>query len=76
MKKLIEKIQEKIDRYVVKRFQALAPSSIVQALYKRQAIDQLQLTEKIINVKKGKRRYTLIVCKDRNLQTIFNIGRH
>ena len=76
MKKLIHRIQERIDRYVVKRFQALAPKVIIQQLYKRNATGDLLLTEKIINVKKGRRRYTLIVVKDRNLQTVFNIGRH
>ena len=76
MKKLIDNIKSRIDRYVVQRFQALAPKAIIQDLYKRIATGDLVLTEKVINVKKGRRRYTLIIAKDRNLQTVFNIGRH
>ncbi len=76
MKKLIEKIRKIFDPYVMKRFALLAPKALIQQLYKRQATADLELTERIINVKKGKRKYTLLILKDKNLQTRFNLGRH
>lgn len=80
MKKLYRKvadyIQSKIDKYVIRRFQQLMPTALITALYKIIATNNLTLTEKIIEVKKGKIRYTLLVIKDKDCQTIFNLGRH
>ena len=76
MKKLIKFIQQKIDKYVIKRFQALMPKEIITALYRKIAERDLQITTKIIEIKKGEIRYTLLIIKDKNLQTVFNLGRH
>ncbi len=65
-----------IDNYVIKRFQKLMPKALITNLYQQIAKADLMLEEKIINVKKGRRRYTLLIMKDRNLQTKFWLGRH
>ena len=75
MKKLSKWIQTKIDAYVIKRFKALLPKNLITELYRKIAKNDLQLDIKEVNVKKGKRRYTLLVVKDRNCKTVFNIGR-
>ena len=55
----------------------LASPDIITDMYKKIAMDNLKIAEKQVNVKKGDRRYyTLLIFKDSNLQTIFNIGRH
>jgi hypothetical protein len=80
MKKFIKTvkdyIQSKIDKYVVKRFQQIFPKELIRSLYRRIAEDELQITTKEIEVKKGKIRYTLLVIKDKGLKTVFNLGRH
>ena len=69
-------IQAKIDKYVVKRFQEILPKELVKSLYRSIAEKELQITTKIVDVKKGKIKYILMIVKDKNLQTIFNLGRH
>lgn len=69
MKKLIK-------TYVVKRFTQLLPKKLIKSLYRMVVDGELQITTKVIGVKKGKIKYTLLVIKDRNLETVFNLGRH
>ena len=69
-------IQAKIDKYVVKRFQEILPKELIKSLYRSIAESDLQITTKIIDVKKGKVRYTLLIIKDKALKTRFNLGRH
>jgi len=80
MKTLIKKIknwiQIKIDKYVIKRFQILMPKTLIKSLYRMIVEDELQITTKVIDVKKGKIKYTLIIVEDRNGKTRFNLGRH
>ena len=76
MKKLINWIQSKIDKYVIKRFQQLMPKELIRQLYKIVAEGDLQISVKEIEVKKGKIKYTLLIVKDKNLKTVFNLGRH
>lgn len=76
MKKIIIWIQNKIDKYVIARFQKLMPKEIIRSLYRIVAEGDLEITTKVVEVKKGKIRYTLVITKDKNLKTIFNIGRH
>jgi transposase len=80
MKKIIKNVrdyvQAKIDKYVVKRFVEILPKELIKSLYRQIAENELQITTKIVEVKKGKIRYTLMVVKDKNLQTVFNLGRH
>ena len=80
MKKLIKTIadyiQAKIDKYVIKRFEQLMPKELITKLYRIVGVWDLQITTKEVSVKKGKMRYTLFVAKDRDLKTVFNLGRH
>lgn len=39
-------------------------------------MDTLGIATKEVRVKKGKRRYTLLIAKDGNNETVFNLGRH
>ena len=75
MKKLIEKIQNYIDKYVIKRFSKLAPKKIIEALYRNQQIGDLKLTSREISVKKGKRKYTLLIIETQKGFHKFNLGR-
>ncbi len=54
----------------------LATPEIVEKMYKKQAKNNLAIDTKIVNVKKGKIRYRLLIAKDKNLKTVFNLGRH
>ena len=46
-------------------------------LYLKIARKDLLVEERQVNVKKGKRRYTLFISKEPNgLETVFNLGRH
>ena len=76
MKNMIKYFQEKIDKYVVRRFQQLMPKELIRAMYRKIAEGELSITTKTVEVKKGKIRYTLLIAKDKNLQTVFNLGRH
>jgi hypothetical protein len=76
IKNIRDYIQAKIDKYVIKRFQAIFPKELVKSLYRNIAEDELLITTKIVEVKKGKIRYTLVIVKDKNLKTVFNLGRH
>jgi len=75
MKNLIEKIRKYFDGYVIDRFKYLMPKQIITELYRQIATDDLKLITKEISVKKGKVRYTLLIVKDKNLQTRFNLGK-
>lgn len=68
--------QAKIDKYVIKRFATILPKPLIKSLYRQIAESDLQITTKEVQVKKGKRKYTLLVVKDKNLQTVFNLGRY
>ncbi len=80
MKKLIKTvmdyIQAKIDKYVIKRFQELLPKKLITSLYREIARKDLQITTKVVPVKKGKIRYTLVVIEDRGHKTVYNLGRY
>lgn len=80
MKKFIQTIkdyiQAKIDKYVIKRFKEILPRELIKSLYRSLAEDELQITTKIVDVKKGKIKYTFVIVKDHELKTIFNLGRH
>ena len=76
IKTVVDYIQSKIDKYVIKRFQELLPKELIKSPYRSIVEGELQITTKVIDVKKGKIRYTLIVIKDKDLKTIFNFGRH
>jgi len=69
-------IQSKIDKYVIKRFAEIMPKELIKSLYRHIAETELQITTKTDEVKKGKIKYTLLISKDKNLQTVFNLGRH
>jgi hypothetical protein len=46
-------------------------------LYLKIAKKELLVEDRQVNVKKGKRRYTLFISKEPNkLETVFNLGRH
>jgi hypothetical protein len=61
---------------MIKRFQKLMPEELITSLYRMIVKNNLQITTKVVNVKKGKIKYTLVIIKDRELKTVFNIGRH
>lgn len=48
----------------------------IKAMYKNIAEKELVLSTKLKPIKKGKDKYYIIVCKDKNLKTVFNINRH
>ena len=76
MKKIIVWIQAKIDKYVIKRFEQIMPKDLITALYRKVVERDLEITHRIIDVKKGKIRYKLLIIKNRNLETVYNLGRH
>jgi hypothetical protein len=76
MRKIIKKINEWLDDFAINRFKKLMPKEIITSLYRLVVERDLNITTKEINVKKGKRRYTLLVIKNKNLETVYNIGRH
>ena len=76
LKTVTEYIQTRIDRYVIKRFKVIMPKELIRSLYRAIAESELRITTKVIEVKKGKVRYTLIVTQDKDLKTRFNLGRH
>ena len=65
-----------IDSLVIKRFKKIMPKDVITALYRIVVERDLNITTKEISVKKGKIKYTLLVMKDRNMKTVFNLGRH
>jgi len=76
MKKLIRFIQNKIDVYVINRFKRLMPKAIITELYRMVVENDLQITTREISVKKGRIKYTLLIIKNKNLETVYNLGRH
>ena len=80
MKTLINKIknyiQSKIDKYVITRFQKLMPKKLITSLYRAIAKENLQITTKVVPIKKGKIRYTLVVIEDKKGKTVYNLGRY
>ena len=48
----------------------------IKTMYKYIAQKELVLSTELKPIKKGNRKYHIIVCKDKNLKTIFNLGRH
>ena len=75
MKKLLERFRTLFDGYVLARFESLFPKDLIKHLYQKIAIDSLKLETREISVKKGRVKYTLLICKDKGLQTKFNLGR-
>ena len=73
--KLIEKFRTLFDGYVLARFEKLLPKDIITRLYRVIVISDLNIQTREISVKKGKLRYTLLIVKDKNLKTKFNLGR-
>jgi len=76
IKKGLQCIQSKIDKYVLKRFEQLLPEKLITVLYKKVAKNDLVIDEREIRVKKGKIKYTLFIVKDKDCKTIFNLGRN
>ena len=74
--KVAEWIQQKIDKYVIKRFQQLMPKGLITELYRKVVERDLLIQTRTVFVKKGKIRYTLLIIKNRNLETVYNLGRH
>ncbi|MBS4014474.1 MAG: hypothetical protein KGZ97_12090 [Bacteroidetes bacterium] len=56
-------INKLLDKWAIQRF-------------KRIAVENLTITEKQVNVKKGKRRYTLLVFITPAGEVVFNINRY
>ena len=71
-----KRLSEWLDEYSMKRIQRLMPKNFIISLYKRLALGDIKVEERIINVKKGKRRYTLLILKDENFVTKYWLGRH
>ena len=69
-------IQSRIDKYVLKRFVEILPKALITSLYRQFAKDELEITTKVVPVKKGKIRYTLVVIEDRGQKTVYNLGRY
>jgi len=67
---------KKIDNYVIKRFKAILPAGVITELYRMVVKRDLLIDIRQVNVKKGKRKYTLLIVKDRKLETVFNLGRY
>ena len=65
-----------IDRHVIARAKKILPKEIIKELYLKIAREELLITTDIINVKKGSRRFTLLILHDKNGKTVFNLGRH
>ena len=59
---MIEKIRTMYRNFITNEYRKIAQSDLV-------------VGTKEVQVKKGKRRYTLFFVKDENLQTRFNLGR-
>ena len=76
MRKIKQFIKTKLDSFAIKRFKTLAPIGLITQLYKTIAKNNLDITTQEVNVKKGKRRYTLLIAKDKECKTTFNLGRH
>ena len=82
MKKLINNIKtwinDKLNKFAVNRFKLISPaySVLITELYRKIAKDSLRIDIKIIEVKKGKIRYKLLILKDKDLKTVYNLGRY
>jgi hypothetical protein len=74
--RVAEFIQKTVDNFVIKRFSEIMPHDLIVALYHRIAQRDLRINVKTVYVKKGKIKYTLVICKDRDCKTVFNLGRH
>ena len=48
----------------------------IRAMYKNIAEKELVLSTELKPIKKGADKYHVIVCKDKNLKTVFNVNRH
>ena len=80
MKKLFIKvadyIRKRLDEWAIRRVGELMPKRTITEWYRRIAERDLNIQTRTVLVKKGKLKYTLLVVKDRNLETAFNLGRH
>jgi hypothetical protein len=74
--KVAEYIQAKIDKFVIKRFTQILPTDLITSLYRKIVERDLLISTRAVFVKKGKIKYTLMIIKDRNLETVYNLGRH
>jgi hypothetical protein len=68
-------IQPKIDEFVIRRFTILMPKALITSLYKKIAESELQISTREVHVKKGNIKYTLLIVKNRNLETVYHLGR-
>ena len=48
----------------------------ITKMYKEIAVKELQLDVSIKPIKKGGEKYHVVVCKDRELKTVFSLKRH
>lgn len=76
MKNIVEKIKKMFDGYVIRRFTHLMPAKLITSLYREIASGDLKLDIREVSVKKGRVKYALLICKDRELKTKFNLGRN
>ncbi len=74
--KIRKPIQIRIDIYVIKRFVKLYPKKLIKDMYHKMAIEETVVDVKEVHVKKGKVRYTLVVAKDKDHVTCFNLGKY
>ena len=79
MKKLFIRVADfirgKFDRWAIARVSDLTPKAIITELYRKIAERDLLISTRTVCVKKGKIRYYLFIVKNKNLETVFNLGR-
>lgn len=80
MKKLFirvaDYIRKRLDEWAIRRVNSLMPKKTITEWYRKIAERDLNIQTRTVFVKKGKVRYTLLVVKDKSLQTVYNLGRH
>lgn len=54
----------------------LIPIEWIKKVYRKFVRESFTITEKIVNVKKGKRRYTLLFVEHPGGKIRYNLGRH
>jgi hypothetical protein len=68
-------IQPKIDEFVIRRFTILMPKALITSLYRKIAESELQISTREIIVKKGNIKFTLLIIKNKDLETVYQLGR-
>ena len=76
MKKLKQFIKLKLDLFAIKRFMKLMPKQLITQMYKSIAQSDIEIASKVVNVKKGGLKYTVVYLETKNLEGKFVISRH